>query len=123
MSAVPKSLIRLGLGIAVLWWCHDKLAGFYGLNINQGITGGIKVPEWLVGVALVGMVGWYLRRRVTDWRWEMILVGGGVNMIDRVVWGGVRDYWSLPYGWHNNINDWVIFIGLLGIIVYDRMGR
>jgi len=47
----------------------------------------------------------------------LILVGGIVNLIDRFYFGYVRDYWNLG-GWVvNNLNDWIIGIGVLLFLV------
>ena len=39
-------------------------------------------------------------------------VGGWINLIDRLIFGYVRDYWTL--GWvYNNLADWLIQIGII----------
>jgi len=44
----------------------------------------------------------------------LIFIGGLLNLIDRMVFGYVRDYWNfLGMGLYNNINDWIIGIGVL----------
>lgn len=43
-----------------------------------------------------------------------ILIGGGLNLFERLVFGYVNDYWNfLGMGIYNNINDWLISIGLI----------
>jgi len=43
-------------------------------------------------------------------------LGGILNLVERVVFGGVNDYWKIPFtNIYNNINDYLILIG--GIIV------
>lgn len=44
----------------------------------------------------------------------LIFIGGFLNLIERIVLGYVRDYWNfLGLGLYNNINDWIIGIGVL----------
>lgn len=44
----------------------------------------------------------------------LILLGGGLNLFERLVYGYVNDYWNfLGTGIYNNINDWLISIGLI----------
>jgi lipoprotein signal peptidase len=44
----------------------------------------------------------------------LIFIGGFLNLLERMVLGYVRDYWNLLYsGLYNNINDWIIGIGVL----------
>jgi len=44
----------------------------------------------------------------------LILVGGGFNLFERFAYGHVNDYWNfLGTGIYNNINDWLISIGLI----------
>jgi len=44
----------------------------------------------------------------------LILVGGGLNLFERFKYGYVNDYWNfLGTGIYNNINDWLISIGLI----------
>jgi lipoprotein signal peptidase len=43
---------------------------------------------------------------------EIILIGGLINLIDRLVFGYVRDYWWFV-GVYNNLADWLIGVGVL----------
>ena len=44
----------------------------------------------------------------------LIFIGGFLNLIERMVLGYVRDYWNfLGLGLYNNINDWIIGVGVL----------
>ena len=43
-----------------------------------------------------------------------IFIGGFFNLIERMVYGYVKDYWNfLGTGLYNNINDWIIGLGVL----------
>lgn len=76
---------------------------------NSGASFGLgKINSWLgIGVLIAG--GWFLGQGS-----ELILIGGLANLVDRFLFGHVRDYWRVPVlGVFNNINDWVIFLGAM----------
>lgn len=44
----------------------------------------------------------------------LIFIGGFLNLMERIILGYVRDYWNFLYsGLYNNVNDWIIGIGVL----------
>lgn len=43
---------------------------------------------------------------------NLIVIGGWVNVVDRLFWGYVRDYWKLGII-YNNLADWIIQIGVI----------
>jgi lipoprotein signal peptidase len=47
---------------------------------------------------------------------SLILAGGGVNLIDRLRFGYVRDYWIWKW-FYNNIADWVIGLGVVWMLI------
>ena len=48
----------------------------------------------------------------------LIVIGGGLNTYERVRFGQVHDYWNfLGTGIYNNINDWLIGIGLILFLI------
>lgn len=97
-----------------LWLCHGKLAGDMFVR-NYGISLSVFVPfaSWLVSLVLVWLMWEYVMR--PKYFILLILVGGLVNLIDRINYGYVRDYWQIgPTGIYNNLPDWLIFIGLVG---------
>jgi lipoprotein signal peptidase len=81
---------------------------------NYGISFGISLPGLLVinGLLLLGLIGWWWKDR--SWGLILIIIGGSLNLIDRIIYGYVRDYWQIPLtNIYNNFNDWLIFGGLL----------
>lgn len=43
----------------------------------------------------------------------LIFIGGFLNLIERLIFGYVHDYWNFfGTGLYNNINDWIIGIGV-----------
>ena len=81
---------------------------------NPGISFGQVLPGvvWIsTGVWLVTVI-WFLRTK--NWRVGLIMLGGGLNLWQRWQWGYVIDYWKLPFlNLYNNVNDWLIFIGVV----------
>ena len=48
---------------------------------------------------------------------SLIAIGGFNNLYERIVFGHVHDYWRfLSTNIYNNLNDWLIAIGLIIII-------
>lgn len=56
---------------------------------------------------------WYWYRQINfELGLSLVLVGGWINMINRLKFGFVPDYWDF-FGFYNNLADWVIGIGVL----------
>lgn len=101
----------------LLCWCfHGWFSGLSGLEVkNIGISFGWN--GWLVitlSLSLLLILTWF------GWKKEylgieVVLVGGWVNMIDRIVFGYVRDYWRFGTV-YNNIADWIISVGIIVFI-------
>ena len=48
----------------------------------------------------------------------LIVIGGGFNTYQKIRFGMVNDYWNfLGLGIYNNLNDWMIGVGLLLYII------
>jgi lipoprotein signal peptidase len=92
----------------------------YEVFENTGISFGVEVGIWgwlaeiILGLFLVVKWGKY-------WGSKMMILGGMGNLIDRLRWGGVRDYWNFLDIWINNIYDWVIVLG--GILLIIELWR
>ena len=105
-------LIALGL----VWGIHSLLADFFGVAVeNFGISFG-----W--GGKLITIIGFIFLTILTGWWWKnkpelfLVLIGGWINMIDRLVFGYVRDYWWFITV-YNNLADWLIGIGVVWFIL------
>lgn len=82
---------------------------------NYGFSFGLWFPffEIVIGIVLVGLVIFNLKER-SVWLW-LVVLGGGLNLLERAINGYVNDYWKIPFlPIYNNINDWLIFVGLGG---------
>lgn len=122
MPKIRNKLIRLAvLTIAVFggYLVHGFLSIAHednSLYTNYGISFGLNVV-FLVPILLLGLpaITWWWIVKEKEWSWLLLLVGGYVNLIDRIIYqGGVRDYWRIPgLGIYNNLGDWLIFAGVL----------
>jgi lipoprotein signal peptidase len=98
-------------------------AGFSNLNTGVSLRVGESIPNALLVVALflvllVLSVGlrhiWRQNPVATGFLW-----GGAVgNFADRLCYGGVRDWWTVPvWGVKNNLADWAIFFAVILVVV------
>lgn len=85
--------------------------------VNEGVTFGLwqGIPVGVVGV--VWLVLFYVALKMRE-LWErigtiMILMGGGMNMYDRLRYGGVVDNLNFANVLYNNVWDYLIVAGLL----------
>jgi len=84
---------------------------------NGGVSFGLNVPgiEILTSIILLVIVVVAIKQK--EWRWGLILLGGGLNLIERLKFGYVTDYWKIPMiPLYNNFNDWLIFGGVVLLI-------
>ena len=80
---------------------------------NYGISFGREFP----GILLLSAVIWlwlvwlaWKEKKISLW---MAAMGGGLNLGERLVNGYVVDYWKIPgIPLYNNLNDWLLFLGL-----------
>lgn len=77
-------------------------------GISFGINGGFFIILNIIFVVILTKI-WFKNNLLSL---GLILVGGWINLIDRLIFGYVRDYWTL--GWvYNNLADWLIQIGVI----------
>lgn len=86
--------------------------------INNSASFGLSLPYlgWiqLFLLIILGIVWWQNKKA---WGWLLMIIGGGLNLIERWRWGAVRDYWPLPLtSIYNNINDYLIAVGVIQLI-------
>ncbi|MBP9818237.1 signal peptidase II [Candidatus Shapirobacteria bacterium] len=84
---------------------------------NFGISFGWYLP-WVMlinSIVLLALIWWWWKNRI--WGIMLIILGGGLNLVDRFRFGYVRDYWQIPGTLiYNNFNDWLIFAGVVIVI-------
>lgn len=88
--------------------------------INNSASFGLNLPylEWiqLFLLIILGIVWWQNKKA---WGWLLMIIGGGLNLIERWRFEAVRDYWPLPLtSIYNNINDYLIAVGVIQLIGY-----
>jgi lipoprotein signal peptidase len=116
-----KSFKYLGLilGLVLEWGFHSFICSQNEEEImkNYGLSLSLNSPNLiLLNIVFVFILGyWYIKKPSRGL--FLILIGGGVNLIDRLYLGYVRDYWNLGGGVVNNLNDWIIGIGVLLFLI------
>lgn len=79
---------------------------------NSGISFGIEVHWIFVAIFFVALLWWYKKER--SWPLLLVIIGGALNLWERMTLGYVRDYWRIPWtNIYNNFNDWLIFVGVI----------
>jgi lipoprotein signal peptidase len=80
---------------------------------NYGISFGINGVFFILLSIIFTLLFLYLAIKKGRGYW-LIFIGAMANLIERIMLGYVRDYWNFFYlGLYNNINDWIIGIGVL----------
>ena len=112
-----KKKKNLSFGVILNLWLLGELSHFslastkevvknYGISF--GINGGFFIILNIIFVVILTKI-WFKNNLLGL---GLMLVGGWINLIDRLIFGYVRDYWTL--GWvYNNLADWLIQIGVI----------
>ena len=91
---------------------HQRLALDQEIIKNVGVSFGLTGQMWVgLSVILLLIIGIYWWKK-DYWGISLVMVGGLINLADRIIWGYVRDYWRLGLV-YNNIADWIIQIGFI----------
>jgi lipoprotein signal peptidase len=95
--------------------------------VNRGVTfGWLPGSWWGVGLGLVWFwvfLEWRKSQGSSWWGWGMVVMGGLSNLIDRAIWGGVRDFIYYPwFGLYGNVADFILVMGV-GILFLEPMQR
>lgn len=85
--------------------------------INTGVAFGWlpNVSFWLILLVWMALIVYAAKVREL---WErvglwLIVLGGGLNLLSRLIHGGVRDNWSFLGLLYNNGADYLIFFGVV----------
>lgn len=85
--------------------------------VNEGVAFGLfpEISVYVIGVVWVGLFVFALKMRELWGRIGaiLILIGGGMNIYDRLRYGGVVDNLNFVNVLYNNVADYLIVAGLL----------
>jgi len=119
--------VVVGLGLLSIDQMTKYGAGYFGsVRLNAGVSLSFleTVPPFLLSMGSAFLLGilvytWYTAKtRTLSWGLVALIAGGSANLVDRVWFGAVRDWLPMPLlGGKNNIADWILSIGVFGIIV------
>ncbi len=106
------------------------LSGLFGTAFtNQGISFGLfasydKIIVLVIVVALIIVLKSSQQLLNQHPVLMGLFVGGGVsNLIDRLLFGAVRDWMPLAFfGLHNNLADWAIAVSVVGVFLLLSRG-
>lgn len=112
-------LLGLSGSVFVVVVVVDQVSKFLSSHVilNTGFSGqllaGFVDPLAMTGVfvVLVGALGAVWGGQPGQWPWLAAFSAAAFsNLVDRWLYGGVRDVFPLPFGWHNNFADWVLVV-------------
>ena len=123
LSVKKKTKLKIGIVFGI--WLVGELV-HYWLSTT-------KVVVRNYGVSF-GIGGWFLiflniiLLLFLTWIWwkhnlggiSLVIVGGWINLFDRIIFGYVRDYWKIGFV-YNNIADWIIQIGVIIFFTYQSV--
>lgn len=96
----------------------------WGLPFSLGWRGELRWPLiWVNVLSLVG-IGWWYRsstKEIEKLGLLMVILGGIVNLIMRLIWGEVVDYLCIT-GLCFNMADILIVVGVL-LVIKDSRGK
>lgn len=125
---MPRSIVHIfitSLSVVIL----DQLSKFWAeragvVTLNSGVSFG-----WLQGIPagwmtlLISLVwlaiAYYLIKspQLNNVGRGLVIGGGLANIIDRMVWGGVRDWMPIPgFNLTNNLADYALVVGCIVLI-------
>jgi lipoprotein signal peptidase len=101
--ATQQNLVHLNTG-----WSFSLAADWTYAVVISGVV--------MVMLAWFGRSWWRAYPRLAGLFWAGVVA----NMIDRVFFGGVRDWLPIPgLGLYNNLADWYITAALLALVSYE----
>lgn len=97
---------------------HEVVCVWQGFVVgNRGASFGIGFNGlmWVItGVFAYCLYCWW-KQKDDSFLW--LITGAAVNLVDRLRFGFVRDYWKIPgVDIYNNVGDWLIFVGVVIIL-------
>jgi lipoprotein signal peptidase len=116
-----KFLKYIFLGLFLIFL--DQLTKlFFNGQINRGISFGLfeSLPNLFFVLLLIIISALLLKSSLSKFFSIFFLAGATSNLVDRLMFEGVRDWLSIPgFNFSNNFADIWISLGLLGIIFFE----
>ena len=115
LSVKRKKRVKIGtvfgvwlIGMLAHHWLSSTMVVTKNYGISFGVGGWFFILLSVIFVVMLSII-WWKNNFVGV---NLIVAGGWINLIDRIIFGYVRDYWQ--FGWvYNNIADWMIQIGVI----------
>lgn len=96
------------MGVLTHHWLSSTMVVIKNYGISFGIGGWVFILLSVIFLVILSLIWWNNNFLGIS----LIVIGGWINLFDRVVFGYVRDYWQLG-SVYNNIADWIIQIGVI----------
>lgn len=126
------ALVPVAITVALMHWQYSNLNICYensGFAFGVASGGAVALPV-LVSMGIIMALGVYLKRNWTSLNdgalaaFLLILIGGGINLVDRMLDGAVCDYidptrlvsWSPIF----NIPDMLITVGIVYLLFINK---
>jgi len=101
--------------------------GFLDLQINKGVAFSLPMTYLLLYpliFIILLLLFWFWKkdfnkRNILMWPWALIIIGAISNFMDRVQYGGVIDFISVPYFTVLNLSDIYISLGVVWVLWYS----
>lgn len=107
-----KEVLFVVCALGGLFFLNELLVGFFGVVVrNSGASFGLNMGGVLLNIIVLTFLGWWVIWKERNGWLLLVVLGGVLNIIDRMRFGFVRDYWHLACGLHNNLADWMIVLG------------
>lgn len=99
---------------------------YFPTQINSRFVFGLNIPQWIIILLtvvilflLILLIILFYKQKKYLYLWPLwfIIIGGMSNLADRVLYGGVIDFITIPHVSVFNLADLVIFCGLLQLII------
>ncbi len=118
------SIPILYLTMMILAWHYHPQVGRPGIILNHGIAFGLlsHTPSGILILYTLGvmvimtffLVRWPFLRLPLSW----LVTAAAANWTDRIIWGGVVDYWQIrPYPYIFNLADVILRLSSLLLII------
>lgn len=95
-------------GELVHHWLSVRGVVIKNYGISFGVGGWFFIVLNIIFVVLLTKIWWKNNLLSIG----LVMVGGWINLIDRAIFGYVRDYWQFGLV-YNNLADWIIQVGVI----------